>query len=149
MTQSEISSKMIDLHHSGEHTPEDLAFIKKHLNRAHFVAIYFIWRQHRHNGKNFGFLIYNSNHTPRRAAVWKSIEILHERPLTNIEFQEQCENYGCNNRVATVWNYGRISELVKGDKYYNLETPQVVIDAIKRRNFEQPLDQLKLELETI
>ena len=143
LTKHEINMKMLDLHHRGEHSEEDRNFIRIHLKREHFKGLYYTWRQVRRNGKYYGFAILSDAQCNRRAAVFKSIDIIHERPITDKEFEAEVVNYGCNNRILIMWDFEKWESVVSGDTKWGAQTPKEVIEAYKQFNPQTIIDKKK------
>lgn len=119
-----------------ELTQKEIEFIKSEIPKNKYRAFYAIWRQHRKNGKYIAFIIDNGNGLRRRSAIFKSIEIISERDLTNVEYTEQIKNFGCNSRRFTVWNYDSLFQLQQDESKYGLQVPEKFIKEVKARSIE-------------
>jgi len=130
------TNKMLDLFEQIDKTPEQIRFIKQQLSKKEFRVIYFIWKQDRINKRYIGFMIDKNALQPRRAAIFKTIEIIAERPISDIEFNEECAAYGFSHRRVSVWNYSMIQGVIDGDEKYGIKTPDKFIKEVKRRGIE-------------
>jgi hypothetical protein len=145
MTEEEIGMKMLSLHHRQKHSAEDSAFIRKHLKRDNYCALYYTWTQVRTNGKYYGFAIFNERKSKRRAAVFKSIKIIAERPLSDKEWNTEVINYGCCSRILNMYDWEQWESVPIGDKQWGAETPKEVIEAYKKFNPQTIIDKKKCQ----
>jgi|SRR5690554_147781 len=134
MDQYELFSKPLDY----TFTEEEIQFLIKTKTIQQTVAKYFIWKQERKNKKYIGFMIDTNPHRVRRTGFDNSIDVIFQRPFCAIEQRELAENWGCNNRIATGWNYEYIEQLIYSDSLYNIETPEVFIKHCKKLGFSNP-----------
>jgi len=116
---------------------EEIELIKEHMPKTKYTIKYCIWKQHRMNGKYILFVIENCSST-RKSAFEHSIEVICTREITDIEYQEEIENMGCNNRRFEAWSYATIDQLIEADKRYQVKTPQIFIDRCKRNLVIEP-----------
>lgn len=117
-------------------TEDEIHFLKKEIPKNRWRCYYAIWRQERKNDKYIALLIDFDAGCRRRAAIFRSIDIISERELTDIEYHEQILNFGGSSRRLKVWNYNNVSQLITDDQKYNIETPQKFIDEVKKRKVE-------------
>lgn len=121
-------------------TEEEKAFIKKHIPKRRFLVKYAIWKQHRKNGLYIVFIIDNFPLRGRPTAMDHAIEVISTRELTEHEYNEEIENYGCNNRVMKCWDYKDVDWLIYEDKNVGAETPQKFINECRKRGYTKQPD---------
>ncbi|MDE3744010.1 hypothetical protein [Maribacter polysaccharolyticus] len=124
---------------------EEIAFIKKHLRKSSFKAKYAIYKPESHKGIYIGFFIDCIPNSVRRSGIENSWDFLYERDITNIEYQELIENFGCDNRRFIVYQYRHIEQLVLDDLKYNVKTPDGFIKRCKELGYTGDF-QLSLQL---
>jgi hypothetical protein len=109
--------------------------IKKTITKSRFKAYYAIYKKDSPKGLKLAFIIDSSPYVMRRSGYLVQYEIICERPLSNIEYNEQIENWGTNNRRFTEWLYKNVDQMVHEDAKYHVETPQQFIDECRRRGY--------------
>lgn len=45
------------------------------------------------------------------------------------------QNFGCNKRRFTVWNYQKVEQLIADDLLYNVETPEAFVNECRKRGY--------------
>lgn len=121
-------------------TDEEKQFLKKHVPKKKYLAKYCIWKQHRHNGAYILFIIDKFPNKVRRTAMDNSIEVLETRQLTDEEYNEQIENYGCASRIYECYDYKDIEWLIHEDSLMGAVTPQSFINECKKRGYTKQPD---------
>jgi hypothetical protein len=112
---------------------EELDFLFNNLNRDQYRVKYCLWKQHRFNGKYICFVV-DSNHLRwRNTSFFNGVDIIHSRRLNDAEFMWECQNWGCNNRCLTTWNYDNMEEVYEMDQHYNIETPVEFVKEYEKR----------------
>lgn len=113
----------------------ELAILKLAFPKEHFLVKYAFWKQERRNGKYVVIIIDNFPDRSRPCAVDRALEIMCTRTLTDIEWMDELQNFGCNSRVMHMWEYRLIEQLVKGDKLCGAETPKDFIKEARKRGY--------------
>lgn len=131
MSSQKVKDRIFDIYRAdGKLTQEEFDFLKKHVDRNSFIAVYGVWKQNRRNGLYLTFMTYD-NFTARRAAFWKSIVNCGERPLTDHEFDEELWNIRFRTRVAVGYDYKDLATLMQEDMKYGIFTPNEIVEKIQ------------------
>lgn len=125
-------------------TETEIEYLKKQFPKKKFLIKYGVWKQERKNEKYITFIIDNTPYRIRPCAADRSIEVIATRKITNIEWLEELQNFGCNSRVMQAWNYKYIEQLIKGDKRYGIETPEIFIEYCKKKGYSGQEPQLQI-----
>lgn len=109
---------------------EELAFIKKYVSkkRKSFVCKYAFYKGVSKRSCQIAFIIDQTDNAVRRSGVENKWEIICTRPISNIEFEELCQNFGCHRQRFIVWYYNDINYLINEDLKYDVTTPQKFVD---------------------
>ncbi len=109
--------------------------------------IYAFYNKKSFKDKHIALIIDRQPNVPRRSGVMNNWDIVSKRDLTNIEYDEEIENYGCCNRRFTVWYYQYIEQLVQQEKEcYNVDVPEKFIRLAKEKGYTGSVQQtLKFE----
>lgn len=110
---------------------EEIELIKQYEPKSNYTIKYCIWKQHRINGKYICFAIELCRQA-RKSAFEHSVQVICERELTDVEYQEMIENFGTCNRRFLVYNFDNIEKVIAMDKLYNVKTPQQFIDRCQK-----------------
>lgn len=123
---------------------EEKSLIRKKLQKNSFVVRYAFQKR---EGSKFGpvTFIIDSMPNTRRSAIENHWEYHSERPLSNIEYEEQVSNFGTCHRRFQVWTYDNIEQLINEDKKYNVKTPKKFVDECKNRGYSGSF-QLKMNI---
>ena len=121
-------------------TPEEKSFLKKHISRKKFLVKYCIWKQNRINGAYILLIIDKFPNKVRRTAMDNSIEVIETRALTDAEYDEQIENYGCASRIYECYDYRDIEWLIYEDTMMGAITPQSFINECRKRGYTKQPD---------
>ena len=114
---------------------EELDFIKTKIVREHYLIKYAFYRKVSSKKCYVTFIIDSYHCSPRRSGVENNWEIICTRPISDIEFDEIIENFGCNIKRFQVFNYKTIEFLIMEDLKYNIQTPQKFIDECMKRGY--------------
>lgn len=114
---------------------DEIKFIKKHVKKSSYVVRYAFYNKHSSRDKYIIFIIDGDRSASRRSGVENNWEYHSERELTDIEFLEIIQNFGCNKRRFQVWNYAKIEQLMADDLKYNIETPQGFVNEARKRGY--------------
>jgi hypothetical protein len=121
-------------------TPDEISFLKKNISRKKFLVKYCIWKQNRINGAYILLIIDKFPNKVRRTAMDNSIEVIETRALTDAEYDEQIENYGCASRIYECYDYRDIEWLIHEDTMMGAITPQSFIQECRKRGYTKQPD---------
>jgi hypothetical protein len=121
-------------------TEKEKAFIKKIYPRNKWLVKYAIWKQHRKNGAYILFAIDSWPGRTRPTAMDNAIEVISTRQLTDIEYEEEIENFGRHNRVFVCWDYIDVDYLIYQDKRCGAVTPQAFVNECRKRGYTKQPD---------
>jgi hypothetical protein len=121
-------------------TEAEKKFLRKKLPKSKWKIKYCIWKQERRNGLYILFLIDHFPGKIRPPAMDKAIEVIAKRDLTDAEYEEQIENFGCCNRVYQCYDYKDIEWLIHEDSLYGVKTPQEFINECRKRGYTKQPD---------
>jgi hypothetical protein len=133
-----ISERMMELWMHPKNVPfsqKDLDFIIKNLDRSGYEMKYCIYKKKSYKGLYIAAMIDSSRTAPRRSGVLNVWQVICSRALTDIEWQEICQNYGCNNRRFHAYQYKNIEALIQDDLKYDIETPQEFVKKCKELGY--------------
>ncbi|WP_291960133.1 hypothetical protein [Maribacter sp.] len=116
-------------------TPEEINIIKKYIPKSKYRARYAIYKPVSKKDLYIGFFLDSNPNATRRSGVENHWDFLYEREITNIEYQEIIENYGCNNRRFHAYYHRHIEHLVNEDLKYNVTTPPGFVKECKRLGY--------------
>jgi hypothetical protein len=125
--------KLIERSASEQYSEEEIQFLKSVIPKKKFKVKYCIYRQERYNGLYIAFVIDSDPGRTRQTAFFQGCEMICERELSDDEYHEEIVNFGCNNRVLTVWHYKDTNQLVQEDLKYGVKTPEEFIKEFKYR----------------
>ena len=114
---------------------EEIKLIKKHTPKSGFKIRYAFYNKNSYKEKYIVFIIDSMPTSYRRSGVENNWEYFCEREISDIEYLEQIQNFGCNKRRFTVWNYQKIEQLIADDLLYNVETPEAFINECRKRGY--------------
>lgn len=113
---------------------EEFDFIKKNLEKEkHKHTIKYAFSKKEANKNQIIFVI-DSNSNGRKSSVENFWEVFSERPISDIELEEEAHNFGINKKRFTVFKYQNIENLILDDLEYDVQTP---IDFVKECNFRK------------
>lgn len=117
--------------------PLELNVIREELKkeRSGYVIKYAFYRKHSSKGAYVAFIIDQSANAVRKSGVENNWEVFSKRPISDIEFEEMVENYGCNIQRFKVWYYRDIEALIQDDLKYNIITPERFVDECRKRGY--------------
>ena len=118
-------------------TEEEKAFLRKQYPRKRSRIRYGIWKQEQRNGHQLVVLIEDHIHGGRRPGLDNSIEFIAEQPLSELEYNECIENFGCNSRTYSMYRYTNVEQIMREDAKCGYETPQVFINECRRRDLTE------------
>jgi hypothetical protein len=121
-------------------TEEEKNFIKKKIPKKKYKIKYCIWKQVRKNDMYILFVIDYFSERGRPSAVDKAIEVIATRELSDIEYEEEIENFGCCNRIMKTYNYKDVDYLIYEDKKVGVDTPQKFINECRKRGYTKQPD---------
>lgn len=114
---------------------EELKFIKSRVPKHSMNAKYCIYKMKSTYNLYIGFIIDQQPGAWRRSAYMNQWEVIAERPLCDIEYDEMIQNFGTHHKRFIVWKYRRIEELIHEDEKYGLKTPEDFIQECRRRGY--------------
>lgn len=126
-------------------TEEEKEFLRKKYPRKQSRIRYGIWKQEQRNGKQIVIMIEDHIHAGRRPGVDNAIDFIAELPLSELEYNECIENFGCNSRTYTMYRYENIEQVIREDIKCGYETPERFI---KECRFRELSEQRNLFTET-
>lgn len=126
--------------------PEDIAYLKSKFPKSNWKAQYAFYRKTSKFDCYITFIIDQMPYCPRRSAVQNNWEVICERGITNIEYDELINNWGCSNRRFIVYHYKYIEQLQVEDKKYYIDTPIEFVEEAKKRGYTGDI-QLRLDVE--
>jgi hypothetical protein len=110
-------------------TEEEKMFLRKQYPRKRSRIRYGIWKQEQRNGHQLVVLIEDHIHMGRRPIA--------EQPLSELEYNECIENFGCNSRTYTMYRYTNVEQIMREDAKCGYETPQVFINECRYRGITE------------
>lgn len=118
-------------------TEEEKEFLRKKYPRKKSRIRYGIWKNEQRNGLQI--VVFTEFHTwgGRRPGVDNSVEFIAEQPLSQKEYEEYIENFGCTSRVYLMYRYKNVEQVMIEDKNCGYETPQAYINACRDRNLTE------------
>lgn len=114
---------------------EEIKLIKKYKPKSSFKVIYAFYNKNSYKKRYIVFIIDCIPNSARRSGVENNWEYFCEREISDLEYLEQIQNFGCNKRRFIVWNYEKIEELIAGDLLYKVKTPDEFINECKKRGY--------------
>ena len=114
---------------------KELKFIKSRVPKYSMKVKYCIYRMKSEHNTYIGFIIDQDPGAWRKSAYMNQWEIIAERPLTGIEYNEVIQNFGTHHRRFIVWKYRIIEELIHEDDKYNVKTPEKFIQTCRERGY--------------
>jgi hypothetical protein len=134
--------RLMDLHavKGRRFTDEEKDFIRKHVPKSKFKARYCLWKQERRNGLYILFIIDHFPNKVRPTAMDRAIEVVVSRDLTEHEYNECIENYGCVNRIYETYHYRDVEWLIHEDQLVGAKTPEIFINECRKRGFTKQPD---------
>jgi hypothetical protein len=127
-------------------TKDEIKFIKSKVSKHQFIIKYGFYKRESKSGCQIAFIIDSMNGS-RKSGAENNWEIICERELSNDEYIEQIENYGCNRRRFQVFYYRDIGYLIHEDLKYNIETPEAFVKECVKRGYNGDY-QTKIQFET-
>lgn len=118
-------------------TEEEKEFLRKKYPRKQSRIRYGIWKQTQRNGLQIVIMIEDHVHGGRRPGVDNAIDFIAEQPLSEIEYNEAIENFGCNSRVYSMYRYANIEQVMREDAKCGYDTPEQFIKECRRRNLSE------------
>ena len=118
-------------------TEKEKMFLRKQYPRKRSRIRYGIWKQEQRNGHQLVVLIEDHIHMGRRPGLDNSIEFIAEQPLSELEYNECIENFGCNSRTYTMYRYTNVEQIMHEDAKCGYETPQVFINECRYRGITE------------
>lgn len=118
------------------YTEEEVAFVKSKHSKSNFKVKYAFYNKESSKGLYLALILDRIPYATRRSGLENNWEVISERNITNIEFDEQMRNYGCSNRRFTVWYYRDIEAMVDEEKKcYNVDVPEEYVKQAKERGY--------------
>jgi len=118
-------------------TKEEYNFVKKYLTpkRSSYKCYYAFYRKK--SKYPIMFIIDSDYFAPRKSGVMNHWEIICTRDISDIEFEEIIQNFGCNNRRFQSWNYNSPLMVQNEDMKYNVKTPEAFLVECNERGFSE------------
>jgi len=127
-----LSIRILDLMDKKEpFTQEEKEVVRKYLRRDKFVIKYGIYTKNSNKNCYISFIIDSNRNQQRRTLAYNNFKIICQREISDLEFEEQVENFGCNPRILEVFYYRDIETLIKEDLKYNINTPEKFVKECK------------------
>jgi hypothetical protein len=130
-------------------TTKEKSFLKSKIKKSDFKIRYGFYRGVSSKGLQIAFVIDSMPNSPRRSGVENKWEIICTREISNIEYDEEIENYGCNVHRFKVFYYRDIGKLIEDDKKYYVTTPENFVKECIRRgyngNYQKQIDFIEYE----
>lgn len=114
---------------------EEIEFIKKNVPKNSFSTKYALYKKKSYKNAYIAFIIDREPNARRRSGVENHYEFICSRPLSEMEYEDEINNYGTNNRRFTMWYYSGIEALIDSDKQMGAETPKEFIERCKREGY--------------
>lgn len=131
MNIHDLYSKPVDYKFNKDELKAIKAYLRK--DRHNIRCRYAFYRKKSSKGCYIAFIIDQDFNAVRRSGVENYWEYICDRPISDIEFEELAENWGCDIKRFKVWYYRDINYLIHEDLKYNVDTPSVFVnEAIKR-----------------
>ena len=118
-------------------TEEEKAFLRKKYPRKESKIRYGIWKQEQRNGKQIVIFTQFSRITGRKPGVDNAIDFIAEEPLSEKEYEEYIENFGCCSRVYLMYRYENIEQVIREDQKCGYETPERFIKECRFRGLSE------------
>ena len=129
-------------------TEEEKAFIRKKIPKKKTRLRYGIWKPIQRNGCQIVLMVEFNIHVGRRPGVDNSIEFIADVPLSDLEYEEEVANFGCNNRTYTQYKYSTIEQVIREDLKCGYKTPEKFINECRKRGLSEALNLFsELEIE--
>lgn len=116
-------------------TKEEIKFLKSKIKKSSYRIKYGFYRKESKSGCQLAFIIDSSPFATRRSGVENNWEIFCEREISDLEYHEEIENYGCNVKRFKVFYYKDIGYLIHEDLKYKVNTPEPFINECIKRGF--------------
>lgn len=114
---------------------EEIKLIKKYTPKSGFKIKYAFYNKKSYKGKYIVFIIDYMPTSYRRSGVENNWEYFCEREISDVEYLEQIQNFGCNKRRFVVWDYKKIEQLIADDLLYNVKTPEAFVNECRKRGY--------------
>jgi hypothetical protein len=109
--------------------------IKREIPKESYLVKYALWKQERKNQLYICIAIDKNPRRTRKAAIDNSLNVIATRDISDIEYEEEIENFGVNKRIINLWNYDVIETLIKEDLKYGVATPSHFISYCKNEGY--------------
>ncbi len=129
-----------------KYTDEEFNFLKSKIPKSRFSAKCCLYKKKSKKGYYIAFMIDLMPNHIRRSGVENVWEVISTRKLSDIEYEEQIHNYGCNIRRYVAWYYFNIEYLIMEDLKYGVATPAEFIRECKKRGYSKSI-QLEFDFE--
>jgi hypothetical protein len=141
---------MTDLYdvHDRTFTEEEINFLKKMIPKKYYTVKYCIWKQVRKNNLYIAFVIDYFPDRVRACAADQALEVFATRKLSDKEYQEEIENFGCNHRVMKIYNYNDVDWLLEEDSGYGVTTPPEFVNECRKRGYNNTPDLFSFNYNT-
>lgn len=127
-----LNIRILDLMDKKEpFTKEEKEVVREFLRRDKFVIKYGIYTKKSNKNCYISFIIDSNRNQQRRTLAYNNFKIICQREISDLEFEEQVENFGCNPRILEVFYYRDIETLIKEDLKYNINTPEKFVKECK------------------
>jgi len=127
-------------------TEEEKRFIKSVYPKKKFRILYVIYKRESKKKQNIGVVLDQNPNSKRRSLVMNLWDVIADRELTQLEYDETIENIDCNIKRFVVWWYEKIEDVISDDLHnYGVETPEAFVEECRNRGFTGAV-QLKLDL---
>jgi hypothetical protein len=118
-------------------TEEEKEFLRKKYPRKESKIRYGIWKNEQRNGKQIVILTQFARIPGRKPGLDNSIEFISEEPLSEKEYEEYIENFGCTSRVYLMYRYENIEQVMREDAECGYETPEKFIRECRFRELSE------------
>lgn len=128
---------LMDLPKDQRFTEEQKEFLRKKYPRKRSRIRYGIWKAEQRNGQQIVVFTEFHIHLGRRPGVDSSVEFIAEQMLSEKEYEEYIENFGCTSRTYLMYRYENLEQVIEEDKKAGYETPQKFINECKDRSLTE------------
>ena len=121
-------------------TEEEKAFLRKKYPRKQSRIRYGLWKAEQRNGKQLCVFTEFHVYGGRRPGVDNSVEWIAEQPLSEKEYEEYIENFGCTSRIYLLYRYVNIEQVMREDANCGYETPERYISTCRMRGYSEQVN---------
>lgn len=118
---------------------EEVDFLMEEVQKYGLCAYYAFYRKKSKYNTPISFIIDRMSRSVRKSLVMNNYEVVASRDLSEDEIREQAQNFGCNNRRFTSWNYENIQQVMEEDAKYDVVTPLKFVKECKKRGYAKAI----------